>query len=133
MSTIKLINRYDLILIIFILIFSIGSFFYMDAFIESEGKLANIYYDNQLIVTMDLNENGTYLLKKEKYPDLLDDLEVEVKNGSIRISKETSPNHICSKQGATSSPTMPLVCLPNKVFVEVVGENVSEGSDVMIQ
>lgn len=133
MSTTKLLNKYDLLLIVCIIIFSVSGYFYFDRFVQEDGKLAHVYYDNQLVVTLDLKEDGTYLLKKDKYPELLDDLEVEVSNGGIRISKETSPNHICSKQGATSSPTMPLVCLPNKVFVEVVAEDVSEGSDVMIQ
>ena len=45
---------------------------------------------------------------------------IEVKDNRIRVKKETSPLHICSKQGYSKS--VPIICLPNKIIIKL-GEN----------
>ena len=39
----------------------------------------------------------------------------------IRVKKETSPLHICSKQGYSKS--VPIICLPNKIIIKLVNDN----------
>lgn len=130
----KLLNKYDWLLIILTLVLSVGLYFTFDYFFGQAGGTANIYYDNRLVASLDLSTNDKVTLEKKKYPLLLDDLEVEVKDGKVRISKETSPNNICSKQGWSSSPISPLVCLPNHVYVQIESENnANDGVDVVIQ
>lgn len=115
-------------------VLSVGLYFTLNLFVDSGATTAHIYYDNQLVASMDLNVDDTLLLEKAKYSDLLADLEVEVKDGKVRISKETSPNNICSKQGWTDTTTKPLVCLPNKVHVQIKNEaQENSGEDVVIQ
>jgi len=127
----KVLNIFDCILIIIIVVCSIGLYSSFKYFIEgSEASIVNVYYENKLVATLDLNQDQTLLLSQSKYPSLLADLEIEVKNRKVQISKETSPNNICSKQGWSDSPLKPLVCLPNKVMVTVdTGEIVVDGID----
>lgn len=130
----KLLNKWDIGVILLTLLFSIGLYFTFQMFYGTSSGTVNVYYDNRLVATLDLSINETVLLEKSKYPLLLADLEVEVKDGQVRISKETSPNNICSKQGWTSSPISPLVCLPNHVFVEIESDiETNEGVDAIIQ
>lgn len=130
----KLINKWDMTVIILTAVLSLGLYCTFHFFFGSTSGTVNVFYDNRLVATLDLARDETVLLKKSQYPLLLDDLEVEVKDGRVHISKETSPNNICSKQGWTSSPITPLVCLPNHVFVQVVSDTqTNEGVDAVIQ
>ncbi len=131
---VKLLNKWDIGLIISVVILSVGLYFGLNLFVDDNATTAHIYYDNKLVASLDLKQNDYVVLTKEKYPELLDDLEVEVKDGQVRISKETSPNNICSKQGWSSSTNKPLVCLPNKVYVQIESETqANSGSDVILQ
>jgi Uncharacterized protein conserved in bacteria len=122
-----ILNKYDILIIIITIFFSLGLFTTFKYLVgKTSGDVVNIYYENKIVATLDLNKNQTLILPKEKYPALLADLEVEVMDGKVRISKETSPNNICSKQGWTDSSLHPLVCLPNKVLVII------EPKDIMI-
>lgn len=130
----KLLNKWDIIVIVSTIVLSVGLYFGLNLFVSNDASVAHIYYNNQLVASLDLKVDDSVTLLKTKYPELLADLEVEVKDGKVRISKETSPNNICSKQGWTDSSTKPLVCLPNKVYVQVESdiEN-TDGGDVTIQ
>ncbi len=57
------------------------------------------------------------------YDGTLGDVVVEFDNGRVRVVKETSPQHICSKQGWSSSVFKPIVCLPNDFYITIVGDN----------
>lgn len=117
-----------------IIVLSVGLYFTFHYFYGTSSGTVNVFYDNRLVATLDLSRNETVLLEKSKYPLLIDDLEVEVKDGKVQISKETSPNHICSKQGWSSSPINPLVCLPNHVYVQIESEEaINDGVDAVIQ
>lgn len=130
----KLLNKWDIMVIVSTIVLSVGLYFGLNLFVSNDASVAHIYYNNQLVASLDLKVDDSVTLLKTKYPELLADLEVEVKDGKVRISKETSPNNICSKQGWTDSSTKPLVCLPNKVYVQVESdiEN-TDGGDVTIQ
>lgn len=131
---VKLLNKWDIAIIILTVVFSVGLYFSLNLFVDNDATTAHVYYNNELVASLDLKINENLLLEKSKYPDLLADLEVEVKDGKVRISKETSPNNICSKQGWTDTTTKPLVCLPNKVYVQIESAaQANSGEDVVIQ
>ena len=46
---------------------------------------------------------------------------VVVENGTVRVDHADCPDQICVDQGAISNGTVPIVCLPNKLIIEVVG------------
>ena len=46
---------------------------------------------------------------------------VEVEAGRIRIAQADCPDQICVKQGWVSDGTMPIVCLPHRLMIEIVG------------
>ena len=130
----KLLNKWDIVLIVSTIVLSIGLYLGLNLFVDNDASIAHVYYDNRVVASLDLKLDDTVTLLKSKYPELLADLEVEVKDGKVRISKETSPNNICSKQGWSNSSTKPLVCLPNKVYVQIESEaQNNDGGDVMIQ
>lgn len=47
-------------------------------------------------------------------------LDVEVKDGKWHVTNEQCPNHICAKMGWVGiDDSIPIVCLPNEVIVQV--------------
>ena len=99
-------NKYDLILIL-TLIF-ISSF--MFSFFKEE-EYAKVYYDNKLILTIDLKKDNTY--EVDGYNGKV---KMRVKNNKLKVIEENSTYHICSKQSYTNKGT--IVCLPNKIIIE---------------
>ena len=44
-----------------------------------------------------------------------------VEPGRIRVSEADCPDQVCVSQGFISDGTVPLVCLPHKLMIEIVG------------
>ncbi|MCI5656420.1 MAG: NusG domain II-containing protein [Candidatus Pseudoruminococcus sp.] len=85
---------------------------------NQDEKIARIYQDKKLIYTIDLNSvKETYRLTidgKDKSENI-----VEVRNGSIGIINASCPDHICIDTGFIDNSSVPVVCLPNKIIIEI--------------
>ena len=61
------------------------------------------------------------------FPEFLDvlvtrinnDVRIKVKNKKIKVLKEDSPLHLCSKQGYISKSYESIICLPNKIVIKL--------------
>lgn len=47
------------------------------------------------------------------------EVDVEIKDGKVRIEKEDSPHHYCKIQGWVSDAGMPIICAPNYFMVVI--------------
>ena len=99
-------NKHDVILIIIVLIIAIFMYFIF----KKDNSYAYVYYDKNLILTIDLTIDNEY-----KINGYNGELLLEVKNKKIRVKNENSNYHLCSKQGFTNAGS--IVCLPNKVVI----------------
>ncbi len=112
-------NKSDFKLILFVTIVTI-SFILLAKIDFSKGqKIAKVYYDNELIKTIDLSIDSNHQYKVKGYNG---DVIIEAKLNSIRVMDEVSPLNICSKQGWVSSHYEVIVCLPNKVVIKIESE-----------
>ena len=90
-----------------------------------DNKVANVYYDSELIKSkpfkeIEDGEEFEIILKKKEYPLLLDDMTILIsKEKGVRIAEEKSPQKICSRQGWVDKTEVPVVCLPNSVYVVI--------------
>ena len=84
------------------------------------GTIARIKLDGKVIEEIDLSaltEPKTIVVEGK---DGLTNTIIAEK-GSIRVEKADCPDQICVRQGAISDGTVPIVCLPNKLIIEIVG------------
>ena len=44
-----------------------------------------------------------------------------VEQGRIRVEEADCPDQVCVRQGFISDGTVPIVCLPNQLVIEIVG------------
>ena len=105
-------NKNDIKLIIAILFFIILLFSL--TLIRKKANIANVYYENKLILEIDLSINKTY--EVDGYNGKV---KIEVLNNQIRVVEENSPYHLCSKQGFVSKSGESIICLPNKIIIEL--------------
>ena len=108
-------KRNDIVLIIIILLIAILFFYFYP---KENGKIANVYYENDLILKIDLKENKEYDVTGYN-----GNVHLVVENGKIKVEEENSPKHLCSKQGFISSSYETIVCLPNKIVIKIESED----------
>jgi len=100
-------NKSDIKLILIILIFSFLLLIFIN---NNKSNYAFVYYDNKEILKIDLSINDNYSVE-----GFNGEVIIEVKDNKLRVSKEDSPQHICSKQGWVDKGSV--VCLPNKIVI----------------
>lgn len=100
-----------LILIIIVIIF--GLFF---IFKNNNSKNALVYYEDELVLSIDLSLAGENEYKVMGYNGKMI---IKTKDRKIKVEEENSPLHLCSKQGWIENSYEVIVCLPNKVVVKI--------------
>lgn len=88
---------------------------------KEKGAIARVTQDGEVLYEIQLNEvpgPQTYHVNGENgaYNTVL------VQQGHVRMMEASCPDQVCVNQGWISDSTLPIVCLPNKVIIEIVGE-----------
>lgn len=111
-------NKSDIKLIIIILFITIVMLFVY--FInKEEADIALVYYDSSIVLTIDLNINNIYEVDGQ-----LGKVKIQVENKQIKVIEENSPYHLCSKQGFIKNKGESIICLPNKVIIELPNDDI---------
>ncbi len=87
------------------------------------------YAKTYFIVTSDAETaslGGFNLAGFELYGPQVD---LKVSEGGIRVIKEDSPEHDCSKQGQVTLTNLPVVCLPNHINFRLISDDSSAKPD----
>ena len=85
----------------------------------ANSHTARITRDGVLLEEIDLAKvDAPYILVLE---DGSGTNTVQVEKGRVRIAEADCPDQICVNQGWISDGTVPIVCLPHKLIVEIVG------------
>lgn len=86
---------------------------------QVSSPVARITRDGELIREIPLDE------VEESYSFVVEDEEgsntILVEPGRIRVSEADCPDQVCVNQGFISDGTVPVVCLPHKLMIEIVG------------
>ncbi len=107
-----LITRADIVLIVFFLLVS-GVLF--ARYYRMTGSVAEIRYGDRIV--------GTYPLAEDCVIEIDEGIAAEIKDGRVRMLRSTCPHQICVQQGWSSSPARPIVCVPNKVCIRILGDD----------
>lgn len=124
-------NRSDLVFLAFVLAMIAalyGILWYFRAGEQETAKVAVVRYRDEEVMRLDLTVDGTYT-----YEATLGTVTIEVKDGAVRVEKETSPYHYCSLQGWVKESAVPIVCLPNDLMITIEGASGEGGNDVDIR
>ena len=87
---------------------------------QEEDPVARITLDGKLIQEIKLNQVGaSFSFTVTGASGLTNTILVE--KGRIRVEAADCPDQVCVGQGFISDGTVPIVCLPNHLVIEIVG------------
>ncbi len=109
-------NKSDIKLILIIILFIVVLVLVKELTFK-KSNYAYVYYENKEILKINLKIDDTYSVNGYN-----GEVIIEVKDSKIRVKKENSPLHICSKEGYVSDST-PIICLPNKIVIKIESKN----------
>lgn len=110
----------DVILVSVLLIVSLSVFLFI-SLSKEEGTTAVVSVNGAVVAEYPLSVNGTYELNGGTNV-------LVIENGKAYVSHATCPDGLCKNQGRISMTGERIVCLPNKVMIEIIGEG--EGLDI---
>lgn len=82
---------------------------------KDNGNIAKITVDGKLYSTVSLNKEQKILINETNT--------AVVENGEIYMESANCPDKLCVHQGKISDSSKKIVCLPNKVIIEVFKES----------
>lgn len=86
---------------------------------QTSSPVARITRDGEVLEEIPLDE------VEESYSFVVEDEAgsntILVEPGRIRVSEADCPDQVCVNQGFISDGTVPVVCLPHKLIIEIVG------------
>ncbi len=87
--------------------------------------------EKQVRITVEGELYGTYDLQEEQTIEINDSNVCRIQDGEVNMTEADCPDKLCMHQGPISISGETIVCLPNKVVIEIVGKN-TEDSDGQI-
>lgn len=92
-----------------------------------EAGIAEVFQDGELIYQLSLEESGTYRITWGAERNV-----IVIDNGSVFIEEATCPDKLCEKQGKISAVGERIVCLPNRLVVQISGEK-ADSPDAVVR
>lgn len=121
-----MIKKADIILLIILVVLGLGA-----SFLSVYGKTAG----DQVRVSVDGEVYGIYHLNQNQEIDVAQNghtNHITIKDGTVSMSYSDCRNQICVHTGAISETKDSIVCLPNRVVVEIISDgNKGGGADVI--
>lgn len=87
---------------------------------RTKGDLLRITVDNELY--------GEYPLNQDQTIRINDTNVCEIQNGSVRMTEADCPDHLCMDFAPIDSDGGTIICLPNRVFLEIVSSDSPDSS-----
>lgn len=112
---ISIIKKSDIVLIIFLCIFAFSFIFIFD-FSKKNGTKVIVNVDGKIYKTLPIDNNTdlNILSKDGKVINVL-----KINNNKVNMEYATCKDGLCLKQGEIHNTNETIVCLPNKVVVEI--------------
>lgn len=85
---------------------------------KNPGEYARVRVDGETYGTYPLSQEGRYIIKGTSGDDVL-----EIKDGGARIVEAQCPDGLCVDMGWIFASGESVICLPNRIVVEIVAED----------
>lgn len=128
----KKINKYDIALIIAIIAINVLIIIYGSFNTVDKGqKIAYVYSNNKLVGEYTITDNYETEFKVEAGSGNYNTIHIE--DGKVWIHDATCPDKICLNQGKISHDGELIVCLPNKLLVQIEDNETEEELDIIVK
>ncbi len=111
----KYITKADIVLLAALIAFGLAAA-YISVRPRGEGACVRITVNGELYGTYPLTDDRTVVIEQNGHHN-----EVQIHGGTARMLYSDCKNQICVNTGAISGTNQTIVCLPNRVLVEIIG------------
>ena len=111
-------KKKDFILIFVILLIAVVSFGINHFTNAKSGKQIEIYVDNELYKTYDIDDEDEFKIESEEGYNV-----VKIHNHGAQITEASCPDKVCIHEGFITKPIESIVCLPNKVHIKIITDD----------
>ena len=111
-------KKKDFILIFIILLIVVVSFGTNHFTNAKSGKQIEIYVDNELYKTYDIDDEDEIKIESEEGYNV-----VKIHNHGAQITEASCPDKVCIHEGFITKPSESIVCLPNKVHIKIITDD----------
>jgi hypothetical protein len=81
--------------------------------------VARVSRGNRLLGVYRLDRPQTIFIGSKTRPDM----KLEIRDGAIRVAESNCPKRLCMQAGWVRTPGRSIVCVPNRVVIELKGES----------
>ena len=109
------ITRLERLSIFLIVTLSVGAILWIGRDTGHQARTATsaiVFKDGKPIAELDLRQNKVFILPSRE-------MEIEVNEGRVRVARSDCPKQICVRSGWMKEPGEIIVCVPNKILIEV--------------
>ncbi|PKM95098.1 MAG: hypothetical protein CVU84_07190 [Firmicutes bacterium HGW-Firmicutes-1] len=99
----------------------------MEATTKGDELVAEVYFDGELFDSINVSEDKLIIVNTELGKNV-----IEVKAGKATMIEADCPDKICLYTGTIEKANRSIVCLPNKVYVQLKG-NAEDEIDAIVQ
>ena len=114
-------KKNDWILIAAFLVAAVIIYMGIKFFVSGNGAYVIVKKDGEILATLPLDEDTEYVIGDDEEYNVL-----VIKNGEATITDASCPGKSCVHQKTISSSGSSLICVPNRVIVQVVSDDKSE-------
>lgn len=119
----KNMKKKEIIMVVAILAAALLIWGFSAFFMDDDGDILRITVDNELY--------GEYPLDKDQVIQIKDTNVCEIADGEVRMIEADCPDQICVKTNAITQQGGTIICLPNRVFLEVIRSGDFETPDAV--
>lgn len=123
----KVIRKADIVLLIVFLL-AAGLLFARPFLIARGGSQS----DRTVTIRQDGKVTGTYPLSRDRIITLNSSgrhNEIVIKDRTVHMEESSCKNQVCVDQGKINRVGQSIICLPNRVVVEITGNSAAEGKE----
>lgn len=92
---------------------------------SAKGLVARVHDGNKEVHEFPLSQDAEHTISTSYGSNT-----IRIEDGTVRMVDADCPNHSCMNQSALSKPGAQIVCLPHKLWVEVVGAGTEGASEI---
>ena len=111
----KILKKADIVLFATLMIIGI-SLSVLSFKSATPAKSVVVTVDGELYGTYDIEANQTIKVTENNHTN-----KITIKDGRVQMSYSDCKNQVCVKDGSISKTNQTIVCLPNKVMIEITG------------
>jgi len=123
----EMFKRHDIIIYLIVLLLAGAAYLIYSGTHRSSGSMVRVSIDGEFFADYPLSAD----LENEIRGAYDGHLKLVIRNGCACVENSTCRDHICVKHSAISHEGESIICLPNRIVVEIISDDITPGIDAI--